>query len=75
MRYINLLLVSALALAAQQSNTLTPKEAAEGWVLLFDGETLFGWTPAGGAQWRVESGTLIADAGEGGYLRSNLNPA
>ncbi|HWG47080.1 MAG TPA: DUF1080 domain-containing protein [Gemmataceae bacterium] len=24
-------------------NTLTPKEIAEGWILLFDGETNFGW--------------------------------
>jgi hypothetical protein len=24
-------------------NTLTPKEVAEGWILLFDGETTFGW--------------------------------
>jgi hypothetical protein len=26
-------------------NTLTPKEIAEGWILLFDGETTFGWKP------------------------------
>jgi 3-keto-disaccharide hydrolase len=26
-----------------KSNTLTPKEAADGWLLLFDGETTFGW--------------------------------
>jgi hypothetical protein len=25
-------------------NTLTPKEIAEGWLLLFDGESTFGWT-------------------------------
>ena len=24
-------------------NTLTTKEIADGWVLLFDGETTFGW--------------------------------
>lgn len=24
-------------------NTLTPREIAEGWILLFDGETTFGW--------------------------------
>lgn len=24
-------------------NTLTPKEIADGWILLFDGETTFGW--------------------------------
>src|SRR5205809_973229 len=48
-----LLLVAALGAglltppaAAQDKakpNTLTPKEIADGWILLFDGETTFGW--------------------------------
>jgi hypothetical protein len=63
------LLALACAAAAQQ-NSLAPKEAAEGWILLFDGETTFGWTGEGGAQWRVADGALTAD-GESGYLRSN----
>jgi hypothetical protein len=29
-------------------NTLTPKEIEEGWILLFDGETTYGWKDAGG---------------------------
>jgi hypothetical protein len=29
-------------------NTLTPKEIADGWILLFDGETTFGWQVTGG---------------------------
>lgn len=44
-------------------NTLTPQEAAGGWRLLFDGETLDGWrglgrdaVPAG--HWVVEEGTI-----------------
>jgi hypothetical protein len=32
---------------------LTPQEAAEGWILLFDGETTFGWT--GGTKWTIAS--------------------
>src|SRR3954453_10226877 len=28
-------------------NTLTPKEIADGWLLLFDGETTFGWKAEG----------------------------
>ncbi|MCS7023596.1 MAG: DUF1080 domain-containing protein [Bryobacteraceae bacterium] len=59
------------AQARAQLNSLTPKEAAEGWVLLFDGESMFGWTPEGGAEWRVVDGALVADRGESGYLRSN----
>jgi hypothetical protein len=37
-------------------NTLTPKEIAEGWILLFDGETTFGWDAAGKPT--VREGTL-----------------
>jgi hypothetical protein len=33
-----------------EPNTLTPKEAAEGWVLLFDGKTTFGWNIEGAAK-------------------------
>jgi hypothetical protein len=30
-------------------NTLTPKEIADGWLLLFDGESTFGWDVVDGA--------------------------
>lgn len=38
-------------------NTLTPKEIADGWLLLFDGESTFGWKIDGDAE--VKDGTLI----------------
>jgi hypothetical protein len=38
-------------------NVLTPKEIADGWVLLFDGETTFGWKIDGTAE--VKDGALI----------------
>jgi len=38
-------------------NTLTPKEIADGWILLFDGETTFGWKVEGEAE--VKNGELI----------------
>ncbi len=65
-----IVLLSAATLAAQP-NTLTPKESADGWILLFDGESLFGWTPHGGAKWSVAGGAIVADAGESGWLRHN----
>src|SRR5580698_6557665 len=34
---------SAFAEDKPKPNTLTPKEIAEGWILLFDGETTYGW--------------------------------
>jgi hypothetical protein len=47
-RLLTLLFVFSLAIpgwAADDTkpNTLTPKEIVEGWILLFDGETTFGW--------------------------------
>jgi hypothetical protein len=70
MRLTALLLLS-VGLAAAQLNTLTPKEAAEGWILLFDGESFFGWTPEGKAQWSAVGGSIVGDGGDGGWLRSN----
>src|SRR5262245_13565341 len=42
--------------ADPKPNTLTPKEAADGWLLLFDGETAFGWKTVGDV--RVADGAL-----------------
>lgn len=55
-------------------NTLTEEERAEGWQLLFDGESLSEWrgfrqddVPS---SWQIEDGTLafVPDAGEGGDI-------
>lgn len=43
-------------------NTLTPKEAADGWVLLFDGESTFGWKVDGAAE--VKDGVLTLGKGQ-----------
>jgi hypothetical protein len=64
---------------AVADNTLTDKEKAEGWILLFDGETTDGWRgynkeafPDTG--WYVENGTLhcihsgLGEAGLGGDI-------
>jgi hypothetical protein len=63
------LLASALHAADSEVRPLTPAQAAEGWIQLFDGETLFGWKPRGEAKWKVENGTLTCQPGSGGgYL-------
>jgi hypothetical protein len=55
------LLVLCAATAARagdgKPNTLTPQEAADGVLLLFDGKTTFGWKVDGEAA--VENGTLV----------------
>lgn len=55
--------------SAAQLNALTPQEVADGWILLFDGETTFGWKSRVGSKWAVEDGALSYQAGSGGgYL-------
>lgn len=51
-------------------NDLSPQEAAQGWKLLFDGETTDGWRGAHKDAfpdhgWRVENGELIVEASAG----------
>jgi 3-keto-disaccharide hydrolase len=48
--------------------TLTPAELADGWILLFDGETTFGWEAGSDADWKVVDGALSAASGQGGLL-------
>jgi alpha-3'-ketoglucosidase len=60
-----------LSVAAQKHNTLTGTELAEGWRLLFDGQTLDGWRgynrPDMPDGWAVEDGTLTR-VGPGGDI-------
>jgi hypothetical protein len=39
-------------------NTLTPKEIADGWILLFDGESTFGWTQNVNRMAKINEGSL-----------------
>jgi hypothetical protein len=68
--YLPVLLVLAGLgpVAAAEANTLTPEEVADGWILLFDGETLFGWKPASEANWKVADGVISVSEGEPGLL-------
>lgn len=63
-------LVAAFALA-QQPNTLTQAERADGYSLLFNGTSLEGWTTAGNPDaWAVEDGAIITRPGGGRWLRT-----
>lgn len=63
------LLVFSAAVGFAQENTLSAQEKAEGWILLFDGQSLNGWEQGGSSVWRVESGALVADKGPAANLR------
>ena len=47
---------------------LSEEDLAEGWIQLFDRQTLFGWKPSAAANWRVEEGAIVVDDGEAGLL-------
>jgi hypothetical protein len=49
-------------------NTLTPKEIADGWLLLFDGETTFGWHNPNESKWTIADGMLAPQADKPGLL-------
>ncbi len=65
-----LVLIAAMANqgVAAEPNTLSPEEIADGWILLFDGQTTFGWKNAGNANWSATDGALVASEGEPGLL-------
>ena len=61
----------ALLAAGFTAIQLAPQAASQtgaGWVQLFDGKTMDGWTSTGEANWRIEDGALVADKGKGGHL-------
>ena len=74
LRFARISLVSLTLLAfahagrAAEPNTLSPEEVADGWILLFDGKTLFGWRPATKVDWKVVDGAITATEGENGLL-------
>ena len=56
--------------AAGEPNTLSDEELADGWILLFDGETLFGWRAVTEANWKAAAGVISVSEGERGLLRT-----
>src|SRR6185503_10529040 len=65
---ISIALLVLSAARAAEHNTLTKDELAEGWILLFDGQTDFGWKATGKANWKVDGGVISVSEGEPGFL-------
>lgn len=57
--------------SSAEHNQLTPEQIRDGWISLFDGKTLFGWTPQGKIDWHVENGEIRATKGDVGLLVTN----
>jgi hypothetical protein len=70
---IALAIVSFSVAASAADNTLTEEERAEGWLLLFDGESLFGWKAHSEVDWTVVQGEIKATKGEVGLLCTTSN--
>lgn len=51
---------------------LTEQELAEGWIALFDGQTLFGWKAHSKADWQVKNGAIFVSTGERGLLCTSV---
>lgn len=52
---------------------LTPEQLEQGWVRLFDGQSLFGWFVVGNADWKItEEGTLKVTRGEPSFVCSSF---
>lgn len=64
-----LLFVGALAFPASAEPQLLPQKLLdEGWIQLFDGETLYGWQAVGDAKWNVGGSTVTTDGTKPGWL-------
>jgi hypothetical protein len=47
---------------------LTVAEIEAGWISLFDGVSLFGWSIPAASNWHVEDGAIVADSGDRSLL-------
>lgn len=54
--------------AQSKANLLNPSEVSDGWILLWDGETTFGWESHGKAEWKIADGVISAASGDNGWL-------
>ena len=57
------------AFSQQADNTLSPNEFADGWEMLFDGETLKGWKAYNGDKpegWMVKDQSIYGSGIDGG---------
>lgn len=65
-----LFLICVPVAADDAPNTLSADELDDGWILLFDGETQFGWKPTSDANWQVADGAISVDSGTPGLLHT-----
>ncbi|MFO0939241.1 MAG: DUF1080 domain-containing protein [Pirellulales bacterium] len=57
------------------ASTLSSEQLNEGWVKLFDGHTLAGWSITGKADWQCKNGVIRVTQGEPSFLVTNFELA
>lgn len=60
--------LGAATSTADEMNSLSAEELADGWILLFDGESLYGWAPSSAANWEAKDSVIRVSEGEKGLL-------
>jgi hypothetical protein len=63
-------LSSTLISSEPAPNTLSTAELSQGWILLWDGESSFGWEPSAVGEWKGFDGSLHAASGNYTWLRN-----
>jgi hypothetical protein len=65
--------VATLPLEGEPKLLLSAEEIRDGWIQLFDGQTLSGWTPTNDVDWHVtDDGLIEASEGEPGLLLTTV---
>ncbi len=54
---------------ALEPRLLDEGQRRDGWIQLFDGDTLYGWTATSDANWTVSDGAIRVSSGPAGFLR------
>jgi len=63
-----LMAISFFSASAAAENELTSDQIRDGWISLFDGQSLFGWQPTSDVDWQVADGEIRATQGKQGLL-------
>lgn len=64
-------MIALLAFGFAALSWSPPASSETGWMTLFDGKNLDGFTKVGDANWRVEDGMIVADKGNGFLVTKN----
>ena len=65
---VGLCAISFQCLFAAEPELLPRELLDQGWISLFDGQTLFGWEPVGEAKWEVVDGEIRTAGDAGGVF-------